>query len=224
MEILEKVIGCEIAHPQSIVFDAEENLNRTFIVDKTCNQCNALNYCSDFLQNRYSYKQNLLNYLTKKAPEPKNHLCDWCGFLLISKNSANYFCKGCGRTIHLEGLNQVCTKSVNEYKVPPTVTEIVKEKSKPRIAPNVMVAEGEPRQKTKVSAPKNGVMQEQYNRIKELLKASPMTYNEIVEAVPDLKAYKKPLNSLWSIINKYGKEDVEPTGERPTRLRLKVVQ
>lgn len=224
MEILDKVIGCEIAHPQSIVFDAEENLNRTFVVDKICHQCNALNYCSDFLQNRYTYKTSLLEHLTKQTPEPKIHLCDWCGFLLMSKNDKNYFCKGCGRTIHLEGLNQVCTKTVNEYKVPPTVAEIVKEKAKPRIAPHVMVAEGEPRQKTKVSSPKNGLMQEQYNKIKEVLKDSPLTYNEIVEAVPDLKAYKKPLNSLWSIMKKYGREEVESTGERPTRLRLKVVQ
>ena len=124
----------------------------------------------------------------------------------------------------MEGLDQMCTKSVCEYKVPPTIQEQVKEKmlSKPRIAPHIMIAEGEPRKATRVSS-KSGVMLEQYNRIKELLATTPMTYNEIVEAVPDLKEYKKPLNSLWSIIHKYGKEELEPTGEKPLRLRIKVI-
>lgn len=224
MDILQQVVSCDKTHPESISFDAESNLNHTFVTDQTCYQCNALNYCSDFLQNRYAYKQSLLNHLTKKTPPPLLHFCDWCGFILKSKNDHNYFCKGCGRTVHLEGIDQICTKSVNDYKVPPTVQEQVNEKlSKPKICPNIMVAEGEPRKKTRVSGPRNGLMQDQYNKIKEVLKSTPLTYNEIVEAVPDLKTYKKPLNSLWSIIKKYGKEELETTGERPTRLRLKVV-
>lgn len=72
---------------------------------------------------------------------------------------------------------------------------------------------------------KKGIGELQFEKILAALKQRPMTYNELLDAVPEFKEYSRPLNSLRPVILRYGmqsgKEIIEYTKDRPLKLKLK---
>lgn len=100
------------------------------------------------------------------------------------------------------------------------------------VTPSTHVASPVPVQAAKPARPltgvkshKKGTGEEQFQKIIAALKDNPLTYNELLDAVPEFKEYSKPLNSLRPVILRYGmvpgKEIIEYTQDRPLKLRLK---
>lgn len=73
------------------------------------------------------------------------------------------------------------------------------------------------------TTPTGGTMQSIFNSVYTLIQTRPMTYNEIIQAIPELQQYKKPQNSLWTIIKKFGidKKLVEYTTDKPVKIKIK---
>lgn len=66
-----------------------------------------------------------------------------------------------------------------------------------------------------------GIMESIYKQVVELLKQQPnLTGSEIVKKIPKLQDYKKPANSLWSILDRYGNDEIDYTDDYPTKLYL----
>ncbi len=68
-----------------------------------------------------------------------------------------------------------------------------------------------------------GTMSSIFNSAYALIQTRPMTYKELIEAIPELQQYKKPRNSLWTIIKKHGIDVglVEYTNDKPVRIKVK---
>lgn len=68
-----------------------------------------------------------------------------------------------------------------------------------------------------------GTMESIFNTAYALIFQRPMTYKEIIDAIPSLQQYRKPQNSLWTIIKKHGidKGLVEYTNDKPVKIKIK---
>lgn len=68
-----------------------------------------------------------------------------------------------------------------------------------------------------------GTMQSIFNHTYDLLKQRPMSYAELIQALPELSGYAKPQNTLWSVIKKHGidKGIVEYTSDKPVKIKIK---
>lgn len=73
------------------------------------------------------------------------------------------------------------------------------------------------------TTPTGGTMQSIFNSVYTLIQTRPMSYKELIESIPELQQYKKPQNSLWTIIKKFGidKKLVEYTTDKPVKIRIK---
>ncbi len=82
-----------------------------------------------------------------------------------------------------------------------------------------------PKPSTGARSHRRGIGKEQFQRIVAALEKQPLTYNELLDAVPEFKSYSRPLNSLRPVILRYGmipgKGIIEYTNDRPLKLRLK---
>jgi len=239
IDIIDTVIECEKRHPESEFYNKDNNTNHAIIKDPSCISCDAVSMCSDFAKNRYAYKQALLESINNDTPFISAHLCDWCGFILVKKNDSNHFCKGCGRTIKIDGLDQIPIKEIHNYNPPASIKPLMNAAPTSHKICNFSVAEKDP---TKEILPervepeiihkpsdgarshKKGTGEKQFSKIVAALTSTPLTYNELLEAVPEFKLYKRPLNSLRPVILRYGMGEgnkvIEYTEDIPVKLKL----
>lgn len=79
-----------------------------------------------------------------------------------------------------------------------------------------------PADECEIPLPPKWKYEKQLEKIKVAIKEKPLTYNELLDAVPEFKNNKRPLNSLRPVVIKGMERGIlEYTQDTPLKIKLK---